>query len=93
MANFSSSTVLAALERHSFTILFAIASMQTDGSSFALHHPELQHSYSLAVTLHTQCLPFLCEDSSCLIDKNSERAHMLHEVHLIIWDEAVIQHR
>ena len=35
----------------------------------------------------------LSEDSSCHIDKNSQRAQMLREVRLIIWDEAVTQHR
>ena len=35
----------------------------------------------------------LNEDSSCQIDKNSKHADMLRSVRLIIWDEAVTQHR
>lgn len=35
----------------------------------------------------------LAEDSSCHIDKNSKHAEMLRAVRLIIWDEAVTQHR
>ena len=35
----------------------------------------------------------LTEDSTCQIDKKSERAEMLRNVRLIIWDEAVAQHR
>ena len=35
----------------------------------------------------------LCEDSVCNINKNSKQALMLQQVHLIIWDEAVMQHR
>ena len=35
----------------------------------------------------------LCEQSVCQIDKNSQRADMLRHVRLIIWDEAVTQHR
>jgi DNA replication protein DnaC len=35
----------------------------------------------------------LCENSSCQIDKDSKRADMLRQVRLIIWDEAVMQHR
>jgi len=35
----------------------------------------------------------LCEDSLCRIEKNSQRADMLRAVRLIIWDEAVTQHR
>jgi hypothetical protein len=35
----------------------------------------------------------LNEDSCCQIDKNSQHADMLRMVRLIIWDEAVTQHR
>jgi DNA replication protein DnaC len=35
----------------------------------------------------------LAEDSCCQIDKNSKLADMLHKVRLIVWDEAVTQHR
>ena len=35
----------------------------------------------------------LCEDSTCQIEKNSKLADMLRKVRLIIWDEAVTQHR
>jgi PIF1-like helicase len=35
----------------------------------------------------------LTDDSCCQIDKNSPRAEMLRHVRLIIWDEAVTQHR
>jgi hypothetical protein len=48
---------------------------------------------------HTAHLTFsipvetLCETSCCQIDKNSKQADMMREVHLIIWDEAVTQHK
>jgi PIF1-like helicase len=35
----------------------------------------------------------LCEDSTCQVEKNSKQADMLRQVRLIIWDEAVTQHR
>ena len=35
----------------------------------------------------------LAEGSCCRIDKNSSHAEMLRQVRLIIWDEAVTQHR
>jgi hypothetical protein len=35
----------------------------------------------------------LCEDSCCAVDKNSKLGEMLRNVRLIIWDEAVTQHR
>jgi hypothetical protein len=35
----------------------------------------------------------LCQDSWCQIDKKSKQADMLCNVRLIIWDEAVTQHR
>jgi hypothetical protein len=35
----------------------------------------------------------LCETSVCNINKNSKQAVMLRRVSLIIWDEAVMQHR
>jgi hypothetical protein len=35
----------------------------------------------------------LCEDSSCQVDKNSKQADMMCKVQLIIWDEAITQHR
>ena len=35
----------------------------------------------------------LAEDSCCQVDKNSKLADMLRNVRLIIWDEAVTQHR
>ena len=43
----------------------------------------------------TFCIPVkdLCEDSTCQVDKNSKYATMLRQVRLIIWDEAVTQHR
>ena len=34
-----------------------------------------------------------CEDSTCQIEKNSKQADMLRSVRLIIWDEAVTQHK
>jgi hypothetical protein len=46
-------------------------------------------------THSTFCIPIhgLCQDSWCQIDKKSKLADMLREVRLIIWDEAVTQHR
>jgi DNA replication protein DnaC len=46
-------------------------------------------------THSTFCIPVetLCEDSVCQIDKNSKHADMLCRICLIIWDEAVTQHR
>jgi DNA replication protein DnaC len=43
----------------------------------------------------TFCIPVetLCEDSICQIDKKSKQADMLRRVRLVIWDEAVTQHR
>jgi len=35
----------------------------------------------------------LCETSTCQIEKNSKQADMLRHVRLIVWDEAVTQHR
>jgi hypothetical protein len=35
----------------------------------------------------------LCEDSTCQVEKNSKQADMLRQVRLIVWDEAVTQHR
>jgi hypothetical protein len=35
----------------------------------------------------------LAEDSSCQVDKNSKQAEMFRNVRLIIWDEAVTQHK
>ena len=35
----------------------------------------------------------LCHNSCCQIEKHSPQAEMLHAVKLIIWDEAVTQHR
>ena len=35
----------------------------------------------------------LSHDSFCNISKNSQRADMLRQVQLIIWDESVMQHR
>lgn len=48
---------------------------------------------------HTAHSPFvipvetLAEDSYCHIDKNSKHMEMLRIVRLIIWDEALTQHR
>ena len=35
----------------------------------------------------------LCEDSTCQVEKNSKKADMFRKVRLIVWDEAVTQHR
>jgi hypothetical protein len=35
----------------------------------------------------------LNQDSCCQIDKHSKQAEMMHQVRLIIWDEAVTQHK
>ena len=35
----------------------------------------------------------LCEGSTCQVEKNSKQADMFQKVRLIIWDEAVTQHR
>ena len=35
----------------------------------------------------------LCDDSTCQIEKHSKQADMFRKVRLIIWDEAVTQHR
>ena len=35
----------------------------------------------------------LCHDSCCQIEKHSPQADMLRNVKLIIWDEAITQHR
>jgi hypothetical protein len=35
----------------------------------------------------------LCEDSSCQVDKHSLQADFLRKITLLIWDEAVMQHK